>query len=153
MEKDDKLIDNKIIILKIIHFALLSGQIIFSGVVFFLHANNMFPVEFDELSNILLIVVPVFSIAAIAGSTVITKIRLKQVSEMNFLKEKLNHYIATLIVKYAIIEAVSVFASVCYLLTAHTVFLLYIFLLILYFIINRPTRQKALTDLGTENLS
>jgi len=133
--------------LMIVHAALLAGQVIFLFISFFLNASGLIIADSGDLDRIFTIVVPLFVLAGITTSLVLTKTRLTQIREKGSLNEKLTEYRSAFIVKLALLEGPSFLAIVCYLLTANPLFLgLAVFMIVLFFI-NRPTREKVSAEL------
>lgn len=133
--------------LTIIHAALLIGQVLFACVAYYLNSNEPFSNNSRGLNDVFQIVAPIFVVGGIMGSTFLTIAQLKSIKERTTLPEKLGSYRAVHIVKLALLEGPSLFAIVCYLLTANYLFLGLAGLIIVIFLINWPTRDKVAKDL------
>ena len=133
--------------LTVFHATLLIGQVLFGVVAFYLNSNVLVKEDMEDLNKIFQIVVPIFIISGLLGSKLLTKIRIKSIKEKTELKEKLGDYRVTLIIKFALLEGPSLFALVCYFLTANYFFLELAGLIIMAFLVNRPTRHKVVIDL------
>ena len=130
--------------MRIIHLALLAGQVLFAGVVFFLNHSTVISLDTSE---ILVIVAPVMGVAAFVGSIVFFKNQLQSVKDRATLKEKMGAYQTALIVRFALLESASLFNLVCYFITQNFLFLLIAMLMIIYFVVAWPTVNSAESDL------
>ncbi len=133
--------------LTILHFALLIGQVLFGIVTFYINSTNTVGFDYVIQNDIFLLVAPVLFIGGILSSTLIAKHQLKMNKAKTILKAKLGGYMSTLIIKLAILEGVSLCMLVFYYMTANLLFLLLSGLTIVLFIMNRPTKEKAINDL------
>jgi hypothetical protein len=135
-------------ILSILHSALLGGQLLFAMVVFYLNMNGQFSNDDSgEIGSIFQFLVPAIIVAGVFGSSVLFKVQLKSIKAKPELKDKLNDYRGASLIKYAMLEAPSMFAIVCYLLTVNIIFLGYAGLIIVLFLLNRPSPESAVNDL------
>lgn len=132
--------------LTIIHAALLFGQIIFGIAAGYLVVNGYLDGN-KELYDIFQIIVPLGVIGSIWGSSQIMKSRLENIRGKSKLEDKLGYYRSSLIIKFALLEGASLFAIICFLLTADYFLLALAGLTIAIFFINKPTRDKIVTDL------
>lgn len=133
--------------LRILHFALLSGKIFFSLVVLFLFYNGMEPTGV-ELSRTFTFIIPVFVVSGYVASHLLFRNRVGVARTAKDLTEKLTHYRAALIVRWALLEGPAFFAIVVYMLTSELIFLGWAAIIILYFITLWPTVAKTVTDLA-----
>lgn len=133
--------------LTIIHAALLLGQVFFGIVACYLVLTGLPGNNMGDLHDIFQNYIPLGVIGSILGSLLITKSRLKTAREKNELEEKLGHYRATLIIKFALLEGATFLALICFVVTANYFLLGLAALTIIIFSINRPTKDKATTDL------
>ncbi len=132
--------------LTIIHTALLLGQIIFGIAACYLVLNEYLNGNYG-LYDIFQFVVPLFVIGSIWGSSQFMKSRLENIRGKSKLEEKLGYYRATLIIKFALLEGASLFALICFFITADYFLLALAGLTIAIFFINKPTRDKIVADL------
>ncbi len=133
--------------LTIIHAALIAGQLMFIGVLVYLNRSES-PTSYSENHNdIFLILAPVLAILGILGGFFITKNRLESIDKRTELKDKLEHYRTTLIIKFALLEGPSLFSLVCFLLSGNYMFLGLSAILILILFTYRPTKEKTMRDL------
>jgi hypothetical protein len=134
-------------ILNLLHTALLGTQLLFAVVAFYLHINGPLNNDSTEFSNIFQFVLPVVIVGAVLGSAMLFKAQLKSIKAKPELKDKLNDYRSALLIKYAMLEAPSMFAIVCYLLTANFIFMGFAGLIIVVFLLNRPLPENTANDL------
>ena len=133
-------------ILTIIHSALLIGQIVFLIIFYYLVSTGQSETD-ESLNEIFQIMVPLFILGGLVASYFLTQNKLKIIMGKSDLRDKLSEYRTTLIIKYAILEGPSLFGLICYFLTGNNIFLALSGIMILYFAIIRPTRNKTGNDL------
>ena len=138
-------------ILTVIHAMLVIGQIVFLAVVYYLSltlpAIGPLSQTDESLNEVFQFIVPAFIIGGLVASYIWNQHKLKTLREKSDLKDKLAEYRTMLIIKYAILEGPSLFALVSFLLTGNDIFLALSGIIIIYFVIMRPTRGKAGADL------
>ncbi|MCB8964097.1 MAG: hypothetical protein H6536_03530 [Bacteroidales bacterium] len=133
--------------LKIIHFALLSGQLIFAGIAFALSLQSK-PAVPGTIKQVLLIAIPLAVVIGFLFSLFIFKKRLDAAKIGDSLIAKMNAYRSALIMKYAPLEGVSFLALIAYTIAADYTFLVLAALIIVVFAINQPSLSKSITDLN-----
>lgn len=131
----------------IIHAGLLMAQVVFGVIAYFLKTNGMFQSNGDEVSGILMIIVPAVVVGGIAASYFISKQQIPGIKSGNDLKEKLAGYRRLLLIKLALLEMPTLFAIVCYLITGKFFCLALAGLGLAIFFINRPTLNGLAMDL------
>lgn len=131
--------------LSIIHFALVAGQVLFMGVLLYMQSNGGTEVESGADTSFMLIAT--LAMAGILVGMFITRNRLASIEQGSELKDKLAQYSTTLIIKYALLEGPSLVALVFFLQSGNYYLLGISAFLIIFLIINRPTKEKALSDL------
>ncbi|HTF81940.1 MAG TPA: hypothetical protein VL947_09450 [Cytophagales bacterium] len=137
--------------LSLIHIALLLGQLAFAVVVYVMHADKS-PEETTQDPGVYRILVPSLAVFGFIASTFLPEARLKSLRGSKDLGYKLAGYRTMLIIKYALLEAPSLFALVIYLLTADYLFLGVASALIIFFIINRPSKDKLMSSLELDHV-
>ncbi|MGE4288291.1 MAG: hypothetical protein AB7E36_06350 [Salinivirgaceae bacterium] len=131
--------------LNVIHYALLAGQLVFAGTVLYLAYGKTQLV--DSPKGIFIYVVPLIALLAVLLSQAIYRFRIKKLKSYNSLIPKMTEYQSIFIIRLALIEGASLFAIVVYLLTVEAIFIAIGVLLIVYFVLLRPTRIKIAMDL------
>lgn len=134
--------------LSVLHFAFLSGQLMFAGVAYFLHQSGGFEANASELGNIFKIVVPIFVLSAIAGSYFLFNFKVKDSREKKELSKKLVDYRIALLLKLAVLEGASLFSTMSYLLTKDLLFLSMTALVVIVFVLQRPSLNNIVEVLG-----
>jgi uncharacterized membrane protein len=137
--------------LMIIFVALISGQVMFGLVAFFLNLASDFSQGFQDLGRILLILVCVFTAGAYLGGRMLFKKRMDAAKKMDSLTDKMTEYRAAVIVRFALLEGPSFFAIVEFSLTGDLVFLIIAGFIIAIFITLAPSRKNAVRDLDLNN--
>ncbi len=131
----------------IIHGALTVGQLLFAGVTLIAkNGSEMNPAESD-INNMLLVMAVLMVSGGIAMGTFLFKRKLLAIQSSNNLVDKLNDYSTALIIRFALMEAASLFTIVCYLLTSNYIFIGFAVIIVVTFIVLRPTRANVLRDL------
>lgn len=72
---------------------------------------------------------------------------IRKISKELSLEEKLSRYQSALIIRFALTEGIAIMAIVFFLLTADNDLLMLFAIILLFYIISRPTPFKAATDL------
>jgi hypothetical protein len=135
--------------MRIIFFALLAGQIIFIAVAFFTVNNNPPQSQSDDLFNI---IVPVAIGFGLLMSNMLFKQMLAKIKKDDSFEQKLEAYRSALIVRYALLEGPSIFSTVVYLLSGNIIFLAFSGVMILAFLMNMPSQNKATQDLNLSSI-
>ncbi len=133
--------------IQIIHMALITGVVLFALIAVYIHFSGF---EFDggkELNSGLIIVVPVFAIAGIIASRLVFKFKLKECITKQNMEEKITDYRSALIIKFALIEGCAMFSVIAFLLTNNLLYLGITGLLLVVFIIYRPTAETLSADI------
>lgn len=133
--------------LKIIFFALIAVQILFTLVSLYIVRSNGPLVQDDTLSRKLMPVVAVLVLVGIYIGNFIVRKRQKSPWVDQPISEKLAKYRALLITKFALIEGPSFISIVAFLLTGSYSFLLFTLLILVIFFTHLPTPDKLIYDL------
>lgn len=131
--------------LKLIHIALMIGQVSFASVAFLI--NSLEPIAMTELNDTFLILVAVFTLGSLAAGKLVAKNKLKAAKQKQTLSEKLDDYRVLIITKLALLELPVFFAIVSFILTSNLTFLGLSGLVLIIFIIQAPTQDKLIDDL------
>lgn len=134
--------------ISIIYAALLGGQLLFLAVAYFLGQNVEKSDELKSLSDTLQMVAPAIAIGGILASSVLYRSLISKIDKNSDLGSKTASYLSASIVRYALLEGPSLFASVCFLLTGEIIFIGLSGIVILAFVFHRPTRDKISIELG-----
>ena len=132
--------------LTIAHAALIMGQLLFAGVIYFQvsSAGNSISdrngIPFD-------IIVPILVIGGIVASYFIFNTLLKSAKNKSNLKEKLVSYRSAMIVRFALLEGPSLFSIIIVMITGNIMFFIYTLLIIGFFLYYRPTKESITNEL------
>lgn len=132
--------------LKIVHFALVIGLLMFGFISVLLQLKGYNSVS-EEISSSLSYFVPFLLLIGIVIGNILFKRKLNISINKPSLKEKLNYYRTALLTRYMIIEMVSFIGVVAYLLTGDYSLLLMTAVVIFIFIFYRPTINSTIKDL------
>ncbi len=98
--------------------------------------------------NTIIYVFYAVSFASVFFSSFMYRIRSNAAQTLNSLQEKLAHYRSGVIVRLALVEGPIIFGIVLYLLSGKFLVLALTFMLLVYFVFIRPTKDKAIKDLN-----
>lgn len=133
--------------LNIVHLGLTLGQILFAVVVYFLLASGQRSPDAEGSDEMFQMIVPFLIIGGVTGGMLLARNRLEAIREKKDLKEKMTDYRSTLMLKYALWEAPSLISIIGYLMTGNLFYLGLSAVVIGLFLLNRPTRDRAATEL------
>lgn len=148
MQYTDEPNDNDIKALNILWLALIIGQLLFALVIIFIiYTGTVAPMP--EMKEIFFIGALVLASLGIMTGNRIFKSRLEIAKQQPSLAEKMNIYRAALIIKLALFEGPSLFAIIGYFLTGDIKILIPAALIVLLFMMSRPSKAKIMADLGS----
>ena len=135
--------------LKVLHLALMIGQVLLAIAMFslvYFNITNTF--ELITISNEILIAAVVLSALAFLGGTSIFNKKLAAIHDNNFTTpQKLEAYRAANLIRWAMMEFVVILSCVLFFLTGNYYILLVVAIMILFFFTTRPGTDKTLADL------
>jgi hypothetical protein len=131
--------------LKIIHIAMLGGLGMFSTASFLIAPQVIWNLNATE--DPFFLVVPAAILGGLVMSTLLFKQQLNGLMAKETRDEKIVGYQAVCIVKWALLEAPSTVGLVAFIITGNAYYFSLALLLILYFILQKPTLQKMQTEL------
>jgi len=132
--------------LKLIHIALLLGQLCFAAIAFYLNTNGGIS-DSNSSKIVQFSLILFFSLQGIVAGHLLFKNRLKKIRGEQSLTTKLTAYRTLVIIRFALAEAPSVFSIMAYLLTQEKIFLGLFGLIVAYFFYLKPSKEKFFTDL------
>ena len=135
--------------LSIVHIALISGQIIFAVVAYFLVSSGAMQTD-PSLVKTFNIVVPVMIGASVLASIVLFKTLVEQAKTQADIKNKMKAYRSALILRFALLEAPAIVALVGYVLTGQILYLGAAAIMIAISLVQRPSAATAIKDLGLD---
>ena len=136
--------------LKIIHFALTAGVVLFLLIAIALQFKGFEP-ELKEMEMILLGITVLAAISGIFTGNLLFRRRLEQLVEQKSLEKKLLGYQSALLLKYALVESTAFFTIVAYLLTLNIFFPVITVLLVFTMVLFAPRKEKLISDLNLSN--
>lgn len=131
--------------LSIVHVMLTFGVIAFSAVTLYIN-KAAFDFAFDT-NDILVLIYPVIVVSALTLIGIVPKKILENAKKSNDLKTMLASYQTASIVKYILIEGSAMLGIVFYLLSKNGLFIVIALILIVFLILQRPTKNKVESDL------
>lgn len=133
--------------LNILFLAFLAGQIVFALIFLFVVKPPEVVDNTSSFSSILLLLSICLSVAGIFGGNVLYKKTVEKALIQPTAEQKLETYRGGLIMKYAMLEGPCLLAIIAYFLTGNMQFMYMAGLLIIIFIINKPSKDKIATEL------
>lgn len=131
--------------LHILFLALVMGQVVFAFIALWMVSTQGGIASFDrETNQLFLWVVPIAALAGIGASRFLFNLKIKPLQSLTHWPGRLQGYQSALLVRYALMEAPSLLALVCFLLTGDYIFLGISGVMILVFLWIRP----ALTSMA-----
>jgi uncharacterized membrane protein len=130
----------------IIHLALIMGQLLFAGVTLYLRPAQAVDTN-PELRQMFVYVVPVLAAVGIFASFQIFRLMLNKARQHASLSKKISAYGSAMIVRYAVLEAPSLFGIIAFYLTGEYFFLIISGLIIALFLMVRPSKEKLIQDM------
>jgi len=132
----------------ILFVAMLMGQIVFTAITLYLNQSLGGGIAEDEIiRDVFLLIVPVFFLGQMLASKIVISRKLKLARSKETLKEKLFDYKSISIIRLALLEGVSFFSIICFMLTGDYIFLVFVGLIMVLFVINKPTKEKLVEEL------
>jgi hypothetical protein len=132
--------------LQIVFYALIAGQFIFAMIALFIRQMRVIDTV-DGLDDIFLFIVPLFIIGGITGNWLFFNNRIKASILKTSMVEKMSDYRAILIIRYALLEGPTLLAIIVFLMTGNLLFLGMAGIVIIVFLVLRPSPQRAVKDL------
>lgn len=139
--------DHDIKALNIVWLGLLAGQLLFALIVIFMIYSGTVAVV-PGMQEIFFILALVSAALGIMIGNRIFKSRLQIIKQQPSMQEKMTLYKAALITKLALFEGPSLFAIICYFITGDIKLLIPAGVIVLLFIMSRPSKEKIMADLG-----
>lgn len=131
--------------ISIIHLALLSGQIIFALIAYAQAVKVFFGIR--NMDDELIYIVPLVAVIGFVASNRIFRQRMNALQHKKSLGEKMIGYQTALLFRYALLEVPTLLAIVAFWLNSNLFYLAIAGLLLLYFLMLRPTRDQFEQDL------
>ncbi len=132
-------------VLKLMHQAMLMAQVFFAGIMFYLVYSKTIESTLAAEEKILQVIALVFAAGAIFGGRAIFNKKLALIKEQPLIStaEKFTSYRTACIIQWALLEAASFIAVICLFLTTNYAFLALAAVLIIYFALQAPSKNKV----------
>ncbi len=132
--------------LQILHFALLGGQLMVTGVFAFMVHYYLVQTDVNFPTNIIYLTL-LLPVLGVLGSNFLFKIFLKRIPDKAPIREKLTSYQTALLVRYAILEMPTLMLLVLYFLCGNQFLILAALLAAAYFLMMKPSEIGLIEDL------
>lgn len=135
---------------KIIHSALLIGQLLFIGIMLYLVYSNIITTPFTGNDKALQVAAVLFSALAFFAGNHILKKRSAALRDNTVIspKERFEKYRAACIMQWALLEGAALFCGICFFLSGNYAFLVLAAALILFFALQTPGKSKTASQSG-----
>lgn len=130
----------------IIHLGISFGVLAF-GIFSYLDIGESF-INYSNTDDMFLYILPSLALLCVFGGNYLFQQKLNDISQKNTLREKLAEYQTASIIKYALIEAPAFLGIFLFQNEGNLVYLFVSGSLIIYLLIQKPTRLKIETDLN-----
>lgn len=128
-------------------FALLFGQVSFAVIAYFLVSTGRVDAGLQDIEKIFTMLVPVLIISGLLVGKLVYDKKIQAAQGNKTATEKLESYRSAVIVRCALLEGPVLFAIISYLLTGKDMLLLFAIGGILLFLLLKPTKAKAASEL------
>jgi hypothetical protein len=137
-------------ILKTLHLSMLAGQVIFTAVIFYLIYSKTMLAILVENEKIMQVIALVFIAATIFAGNRLFKKKLLELNEdeQTATKEKMLAYRTICLIQWALLEAGVLLCGIFALLTANYAFLALSVIVIIYFALFAPVKDKIAAQLN-----
>ncbi|PWL37833.1 hypothetical protein DKG77_13770 [Flagellimonas aquimarina] len=132
--------------LSLLHLGLISSPVVLSGIIYFQTQSTSF--DLSNTDDIYLMIVPIVSVICLFLGDFIFKHSVKNIPKTINLKQKLARFQTASIIKYALVEAPALFGVVAFMITENMAYLIVSLVLIFYFFMLKPTKEKIEKALG-----
>lgn len=134
--------------LTILFYAFFAGMLVFAAIAFFLVSTGTMGDSSDtSLTSIMLLLAICAAVGGVFGGNLLYKRTVQQALTKADIKEKLETYKSAAVLKFALIEGPCLFAIIAYMLTGNVQFLYLIALLLIVFLLQKPSKDKMAIDL------
>lgn len=131
--------------LTVVHIILILSLVGFSAVALLVNSNEM-DFAFDS-KDTLLLVFPVIAISALSMVRIIPQKMIDAAKKEQELLQKLAKYQSAMIIKFILIEGPAMIGIVFFFVTKNAAFLAISAVLIVFLFLQRPTKDRVVTDL------
>jgi len=138
---------NYLRILQVTYFGILAGILLSAIVAVYLTYSNLLAVRMDDARDLFRIVLVVAGLGGVIGSITMFKKRMTAIRANTDLKTKLAAYRMALVIKLFMIEGPTMLGIILFLLTRDYLILSITGLIIVFFIMNRPSKYSVMNDL------
>ncbi len=135
--------------LKLMHQAMLTAQLFFAGIVFYLVYSKTILASLAAQEKTLQVIALLFAAGAIFGGATIFKKKLAVIKDDygNTPAAKFSMYRTACIILWALLEAASFICIICLFLTGNYAFLALAAAIIIYFALQAPSKNKVAQQL------
>ncbi|MBW8522370.1 hypothetical protein K0U91_07780 [Chryseobacterium chendengshani] len=131
--------------MSLIYNALLAGMIIMGGIMYLMNPSKN--LDFD-LSNQLLAIMLVVMVTGVFGSNLGYNFLKNKIDNNDSIGEKIAKVQGATIAKLAFIEAPALLGIILYMVESNLAFLMLSAIMILYFLVLKPSKDKILDDMN-----
>ena len=134
--------------LLILHFTLLTGQVLFMLVAAFLVYSGKFPATFGRYAGEFILAAALLEILAVVVARIVFKKKLRKINNEVFtLTQKLEQYRGANVIRWVILEGAVFLTTIFFMLTNQWLILIIAAALIFIYFTTRPTAPNIANDL------
>lgn len=134
--------------LNIIHLGFLAAMIAFAGISYTLNIDEVS--NWYDLNDVFLYVLPFIMLSSLSISVILYKKQIAALDHIDGLKEKLEGLQAAMLVRFALVESPALFAIVCFFLSNSLIYIIIAVILMLVFLMLKPSAAQIIRDLKLE---
>ncbi len=131
--------------LNILYFSLLAGQVMFVVITFLFNVIMNMTIGADHI--LFTVIVPIYAFIAFLAGNFIFKKKLEEIAGKP-LNNRMETYKTAFLIRLALMESVSFFTLVIYLISGNLIYLAFALLIIILYSLLRPSKEKITDELG-----
>ncbi len=139
--------------LTIIYIAMILGQIFFLVIIFFIFKQNGTGFDIPEAKYVFTYLAPLLTIGAIPAGYFLYSRQCKNGANLESIEQKFNTFRTASIIKYALFEFAGMINLLAYMFTYSQQFIFLFLIVIVIFLINKPSESRFNSDLNNETES
>gem|GEM_PF-6447788 len=132
--------------MRIIHFALLMGQMVFFIFVMVMHKDKLF-YDLEKNRMLWMLALGIAVLALVLSPIIYYRILYHRISDTDTLPEKMKHWGTASLVRFALMEGATLFSVILLFITSHLVFAYIAAVMLMLFANLIPLTSRIATDL------
>lgn len=130
---------------RLLHLALLAAPCILGFLAYYL--SEGIQLNFSDAADVFIFIVPTVALGGYFGGMYLFRRQLGNVQEGENLRQKLAKYQGANMIRYALLEGPALLAALAFMQNSHLLYLLITFLLVIYLMRLRPSKERLFKEL------